>query len=129
MANKAKYEFNEEEEGVFKSLSNNMTIVVLLIGAAGIATIIIFAVGPLLPFTLNQLLLLIEGILYCVMAVAFYFPIDNFKRIVTTKGRDIDELMTGLKEFDKGVLVVIFLTLANVIVFLIIMINNLLAIP
>ena len=121
------YEFNAEEEKVFKKLSTHMVIVVILIGVAGALTLVDFIVGPLIPLTLSQILKLIEAILYLGIAATFYFPINNFKLIVTTQGRDIDELAKGFKELNKGMLFVVLLTLANAILFLIILVSDILA--
>ncbi len=115
----SKYEFNKEEEKIFKSLSTYMTIFVILIGAGGVATIINFATSVLSPLTVGVILLLVEGILYCLMSVLFYFPIDNFKKIVKTQGRDIEELTKGLDEFQKGVLIINLVTLAVLILYVI----------
>jgi hypothetical protein len=120
MSDKAKYEFSKDDESVFKSLSRYMLIFVLLIAAAGIATIINFATSLVTPISVKLILLLVEGILYCIMAVVFFFPIDNFKRVITTQGRDIDELLKGLNEFQKGVLLINIVTLATLVLYLIV---------
>ena len=116
----SKYEFNKEDEKVFNSLSKYMTLFVILIGAGGIATIINFATSVLTPLTVGVILLLVEGIMYCLMAFLFYAPIDNFKKVVKTQGRDIEELIKGLDEFQKGVFIINIVTLAVLILYIIV---------
>ncbi|MHA2253114.1 MAG: hypothetical protein ACXAD7_22315 [Candidatus Kariarchaeaceae archaeon] len=50
---------------------------------------------------------LLQAILFIVMGVIFFQPADNFRRIATTEGRDITELMTGFRELNFGLMIVI----------------------
>ncbi len=122
MEKKVEYEFTEEENLVFTSLSRNMIILAIVIFTGGVATILQFALGDL------RVLLIIDGILYCIMALTFYFPTDNFKRIVTTEGKDIPELMTAFNELDKGWLIVNLVTLVSRIVAFIMMLTIIMAV-
>ena len=108
------YEFSKEENKVFASLSTWMIILAIVIIIGGIATIVSFILD-LPAFTFAQILTLTSGIMYIIMGLTFYFPTDNFKRIVTTKGKDITELMTAFKELDRGWLIVNIVTLIVVI--------------
>ena len=45
------------------------------------------------------------------IGLAFYFPIDNLKRIVETEGSDIKELMQAFSDLDKGWTIVIVVLL------------------
>ncbi len=121
MAPKAKrkreYEFSKAENKVFASLSTWMIILAIVIIIGGIATIASFALDFIsIPmFTFALMLTLVSGIMYIIMGLTFYFPTDNFKRIVTTKGKDITELMTAFREVDRGWLIVNIVTLIVVI--------------
>ncbi|MEM7118197.1 MAG: hypothetical protein AAF614_37565 [Chloroflexota bacterium] len=44
----------------------------------------------------------IAGLIAVGVAYLMYQPLDNFKRITTTEGNDISELMTGLKELTRA---------------------------
>lgn len=114
---KREYEFSKAENEVFSSLSRWMIILALVIIGGGIATIISFVADFIFSpiFTLAYGLTIISGIMYCIMGLTFYFPTDNFKRIVTTKGKDITELMTAFREVDRGWLIVNIVTLIVVI--------------
>ncbi len=111
---KREYEFSKEENKVFASLSTWMIILAIVIIIGGIATIASFILD-LPAFGFAQILTLVSGIMYCIMGLTFYFPTDNFKRIVTTKGKDITELMTAFREVDRGWLIVNIVTLVVVI--------------
>ena len=42
------------------------------------------------------------GIVFITMGVMFFRPADNFRRVATTQGNDITEVMTGLQELRGG---------------------------
>ncbi|MHA2251726.1 MAG: hypothetical protein ACXAD7_15285 [Candidatus Kariarchaeaceae archaeon] len=90
------YEFSKEEEEVFTDLIKWMLILSVLLVFAGTATIIQFIEGD------TGFYVLISGITWAILGFTLYFPIDNFKRITTTEGSDIKELMVGFKELNKG---------------------------
>jgi hypothetical protein len=114
---KREYEFSKEENKVFASLSRWMIILAIVIIIGGIATILSFVLDVIsVPvMSLALIVTLVSGIMYCIMGLTFYFPTDNFKRIVTTKGKDITELMTAFREVDRGWLIVNIVTLIVVI--------------
>lgn len=111
------YEFNKEEEKVFTDLSKWMLILSIMVILAGIATIVQYFVGD------GGWFLLIAGITWILLGISLYFPIDNFKRITTTEGSDIKELMTGFKELDKGWLAANIVTALNRIGLIILLIQ------
>jgi hypothetical protein len=105
----AEYEFSQQDNEIFSGLSRWMTIMSALIGLGGIATVVQFLAGA------GGWIMLVQGIVYLAMAVTFYLPVDNFKKIVSTEGKDITELMTGFSDMDKGWLVVNIVTAVLVI--------------
>lgn len=99
----AEYEFSQEENAVFEALSGKMARIGILI--------IVLAVLRLLEgvgitrtegLSLDAILGYLQGIVYAVMGVSIYRPSDNLKRIVTTSGKDIAELMGGIGELNMG---------------------------
>ncbi|MFX0093918.1 MAG: hypothetical protein ACFFBD_19420 [Candidatus Hodarchaeota archaeon] len=104
----AEYEFTKEENMVFSALYKRMLIMAIVIFTGGTAAVVQLLFGPL------EILLLAEGILYFIMAITFYLPVDNLRNIVSTEGSDISELMQALKEMDKGWLIVNAVTLVIV---------------
>ena len=103
------YEFSQQDNVVFKGLSRWMTVLAALIGLGGIATVVQFLAGA------GGWVMLVQGILFLVMAITFYLPVDNFNRIVRTEGKDITELMTAFGEMDKGWLIVNIVTAVLVV--------------
>ncbi|MBC8332761.1 MAG: hypothetical protein H8E28_12325 [Anaerolineae bacterium] len=115
----SEYEFTPQDDKIFKTLSRNMVILAALILLGGIATIVQFAVDS------PQITTLANGVAYCAMAIAFFLPTDNFRRISSTQGSDITELMTALREMDKGWLVMVIFTAISRLMLLIELIANL----
>jgi hypothetical protein len=92
----AEYEFSQQDNEIFTDLSRWMTTMAVLIGLGGIATVVQFLTGA------GGWIMLVQGIVYLVLAISFYLPVDNFKKIVSTEGKDITELMIGFSDMDKG---------------------------
>jgi hypothetical protein len=107
------YEFSKEENSDFKKLNLRMLALAVAIGLGGIANLVLYFMDG------ESWSLLVSGLLYLVMAVTFFLPLDNFKKIIETEGNDIKELMTAFKELDKGWLVVNIVTALVVIVIII----------
>ncbi len=103
------YEFNEEQNAAFTLLTKRMSWLAIVITLGGVATIIQYIVD-------EEIELFIAGVLYLIMALSFYFPVDNFKRIVSTEGSDIKELSRAFLELKNGWLVVNIVTAILVIV-------------
>ncbi len=95
----AEYEFSQQDNEVFESLSRWTTNMSVLIGIGGIATLVQFLAGD------GGWIVLVQGIMYLVFAITAYLPVDNFKKIIGSEGKDISELMTGFSDMDKGWLV------------------------
>lgn len=92
----SEHEFTTEQNKVFSNLYKRMLLMAILVLVGGAYSIVFALTGSF------QLLLIVSGILYVVMAITFYLPLDNFKKIISTEGQDITELMTALNEMDKG---------------------------
>lgn len=95
----AEYEFSQQDNEVFESLSRWTTNMSALIGIGGIATLVQFIAGN------GGWIVMVQGIMYLVFAITAYLPVDNFKKIISSEGKDITELMTAFTEMDKGWLV------------------------
>ncbi|MDH5402704.1 MAG: hypothetical protein OEY49_09455 [Candidatus Heimdallarchaeota archaeon] len=113
------YEFTKDENAVFEDLVKNLKIVSIVIGLAGLSV------------TLSWILLrpnitvLIDGIMLLFLGFAMYRPIDNFKNIITTSGKDISELMTALREISRDWLIVNIITFIGRMSIIPIIIGNL----
>ena len=91
----SEYEFTDEENQSFKSL---YTAMILVSGVFTIFSIILF----LSSFQKSDNLMFSRAITFILFGVILFFPTDNFNKIITTRGNDIDELMTGTKELANG---------------------------
>jgi hypothetical protein len=96
------YEFNDEEAENMWVLGNKISIVGLLMIFGGI----IGSVDSIRNINEgNQLrvtIFLFEFLVLIVIGVILFRPSDNFKRISTSEGKDIPELMEAMKEFTLG---------------------------
>ena len=101
------FEFTEDHNQVFNSLTQNMFRAAILWALLG-SILLVEAIAEL--FLLGGLSSLsdvarITGFLVgpMVLTIAYYSyqPLDNFKNIVLTKGRDIEELMIALDDLSK----------------------------
>ncbi|MHA2250497.1 MAG: hypothetical protein ACXAD7_09045 [Candidatus Kariarchaeaceae archaeon] len=99
------YEFNEEQNKDISLLTSRMKILAIVMVIAGIASILggIFDDDLRLHYILN-------GIIVIIVGIAIFLPTDNFTKIVETTGKDISELMKGLKELSQGFNLVIIST-------------------
>ena len=101
------FEFTEEHNQVFNSLTQNMSRAAILWAMLG-GILLVEAIAEL--FLLGGLTSLsdiarIIGFLLgpMVLAIAYYSyqPLDNFKNIILAKGHDIEELMIALDDLSK----------------------------
>ena len=96
------YEFSDEEAENMWVLGNKISIVGLLMVFGGI----IGSVNAIRELDeddqLRAIILLFEFLFLVAIGVVLLRPSDNFKRIATSEGKDISELMKGIKEFALG---------------------------
>jgi hypothetical protein len=90
------HEFTEEENKVFNGLIRNMILLAVMIIVGGIGSL------SQVRGAENPALMIAEGITYFIMAIVFFLPLNNFRRIVTTEGKDITELMSGFEKIRKA---------------------------
>lgn len=96
------YEFTPEQNKVIGHVALRCVVNAVLLALIGVVGLI----GALITLGDNVVLISIVGILYGVvfitMGVMFFRPADNFRRVITTEGNDISEVMTGLNELRGG---------------------------
>lgn len=113
------YEFTNEENQDFEILTKRLlavTIGMALMGLTGLFSLIYDFNWYILLFSLTLI----------VFGVFFYLPIDNFKRIITTEGSDIKELIRGFYELRTGWNISVAILAFLVIVSFFTMVGNLL---
>ncbi|MHA2503233.1 MAG: hypothetical protein ACXAE3_10210 [Candidatus Kariarchaeaceae archaeon] len=92
----SEFEFNDEHNAVITIFSNAMYYMSITMMILGVLTLgKVFFTG----FVFTDVLL---GFAWMVMAAGFFFPVDNFRNIVNTEGKDITELITGFSEIRSG---------------------------
>ena len=94
----AEYEFTSEQNETFDKLANSLQRFAIIFGIWGA----LFVVMGVLDFTgaatpLGGLISAIAGIAIVIMAFLFLKPVQNFRRITTTEGQDISELLSALR--------------------------------
>jgi hypothetical protein len=101
------FEFTEEHNQVFKSLTQNMfraTILWVMLGSILLVEAIaeLFLLGGVTSLNdVARILGFLVGPMVLAIAYYSYQPLDNFKNIVLTKGRDIEELMIALDDLSQ----------------------------
>lgn len=96
------YEFNEDENSEILKLAKYMKITSFL-------TIIFGSLAIVFSIISFDLIAILYFGFFIIAGISFYFPTDNFKRIATTEGSDIEELIIGFKELSKFWTVVVIL--------------------
>ncbi len=114
------YEFTQEENQVFETLSKRIARLGVLFIIIGVA-VAINGIGVILnegkiAATLSTFVM---SAIQIIIGIIIWRPADNFRHIVTTKGQDIDELMIGLNELSAGFGVMRFLMLINVVIIIV----------
>ncbi len=105
----SKYEFSTEQNRTIHKVSTRMIVQGILLALGGAIGIITDFV-EMDTFTTPKLITtVIQSALFIVMGVLIFRPSDNFKRITKTEGKDIEELMRGVKEMNLAVVMSIIL--------------------
>ncbi len=120
------YEFTDEEAEKMWIFGNQIMIfssAIFLIGLFGLSTTILIMIKEPISLKLINNLIAFAGTLG--VSLLLFRPSDNFKKISVSEGRDIEELMEGLKEFNFGFLVIsIFFILTTVLAMIQIIIGD-----
>ena len=96
------YEFNDEEAENMWVLGNKVAVVGLLMVFGGIIGFINSTRGFDDEDNTRPIIFSIQFVFLIVIGVILFRPSDNFKRIATSEGKDIAELMEAIEEFNIG---------------------------
>lgn len=111
------YEFSEQENKSFSGLYNRLNYFTILTVISGIFVAIdAYIVLAYLNSNIGALQVLGIGLFYVVLGVILRRPLDNIKNIITTKDKDISELMIVIDDFKQAFMVA---TVAGVVYLLI----------
>lgn len=110
------YEFTPEQNKVIGHVALRCIVNAVLLGLLGLIGVIatIISWGNVTSFL--SIVGLLYGIVFITIGVTFFRPANNFRRVTTTEGSDITEMMTGLNKLRGGfmlvsILIVVSLTL------------------
>ena len=109
----SEYEFDKNQEQVIKNVATRCIIqaVLIILGSiTGFLPDIIYLAHRQSEFTV---ILLVQAVLQIIIGILFLRPVNNFRRIASTEGSDISELMIGLKDLSISFMIIVFLILGN----------------
>ncbi len=118
----SQYEFTREQNKIISNVALRCIVNAIAMSLLGVVNLIgaITTWGNVATFL--SIVGLLYGVLFTVVGVAFFRPSDNFRRVTTTQGNDIAEIMTGLKELRTGfkvtsilIIVILVLDVATII--------------
>lgn len=96
------YEFNAEDSIIIKNVATRAVVQALLLGFGGFIALLVEVINADDNSTGIVVWLSIQAILQIGIGILFFRPSDNFRRVAITEGKDVEELMTGLKELSWG---------------------------
>lgn len=110
------YEFSKAHNKIILKVGQRLQYVGILFALICVANFIdSFARASSQGFAIEVIPFFINAALSGVAAFIFYRPSDNFKRIVTTTGSDIPELMTALSELRQGFIILVAVLVIGVL--------------
>lgn len=98
----AQYEFTPEQNKVIGHVALRCIVNAVLLALLGLVGLVgaIMSLGDAALFL--SIVGMLYGIVFITMGIMFFRPADNFRRVTTTEGNDIAEVITGLKELRGG---------------------------
>jgi hypothetical protein len=94
------YEFNEQENKVFRKLSRHILINAFLFMLGGLLFYVLALVNIANAEITPAVSFFFDGILQFAIGLSIIRSYDNFNNIISTEGSDIPELIQGLKDLD-----------------------------
>ena len=98
----SQYEFTPEQNSVIRAVALRCVVQAVLFAILGAITIVIWFATKSGLSGYMSFVSIFAALLLIAMSIVFYRPADNLRRITTTSGNDITELMTAMKEFNMG---------------------------
>ena len=115
----SQYEFNDKENQIIGTLAQLLKIVGILFIINGVFAFMDYIMGEalsnLMAGEITEIHQFVINIIFVIIGITLFRPTDNLKRIVTTQGNDIQELMTALKELNSGFNIIVYLFVILVI--------------
>lgn len=98
----SEYEFTEQQNQVLDGLSGALRRLAIVIAVFAAVLVAFGAVPDASRSIFITIGIIGAGVLSLVMAYLFMQPLDNFRRITTTKGKDLSEFLTALDHLNKA---------------------------
>ena len=114
--NQPKYEFNEEENKIFRSLSRQIIFNAFFWMLGGLLFYILAFVNIANADITPAVSFFLDGILQFAIGLSIIRSYDNFNNITNTEGSDIHELIQGLRDLDVSFKLTAFLVFCVIIV-------------
>ena len=114
--NQPKYEFNEEENKIFRSLSRQIIFNAFFWMLGGLLFYILAFVSIANADITPAVSFFLDGILQFAIGLSIIRSYDNFNNITNTEGSDIHELIQGLRDLDVSFKLTAFLVFCVIIV-------------
>ena len=115
------YEFNDADAGIIKTVGFRCKTQAILLALIGVVNILNIIVNWEADNTTIMILIMIQGLLFIGAGIFFFRPSDNFENVDKTKGNDVGELMTGIRELSFGFLMLIIFIVLLVLIDIIVM--------
>ena len=110
------YEFKQQENTKIANMVKHLQRFCFLVAIGGLLALINPARGLMQGGGLmEQFAGIVRGLILIVLAIVIYRPLDNFDKIVKTKGNDISELMVAVDELRVGFTIMVGLVAINLI--------------
>ena len=114
--NQPKYEFNEQENKIFRSLSRQIIFNAFFWMLGGLLFYILAFVNIANADITPAVSFFLDGILQFAIGLSIIRSYDNFNNITNTEGSDIHELIQGLRDLDVSFKLTAFLVICVIIV-------------
>lgn len=92
------YEFTPEQDKVVDQLRRTLLQITAILLALGI---LLMLIGHGLP-GISQWVFLVSSVFVLILGVVYYLPLDNLKRVTSTKGDDINQMLIAMSDLAKA---------------------------
>ncbi|WP_372370842.1 hypothetical protein [Candidatus Uabimicrobium sp. HlEnr_7] len=91
------YEFTPEQDKIFAELAKNVRFV----GTSILIIVVLKVITFFFVFSTHQILLIVDLLVICGIAISHFFAAKSLKLVVDTKGNDIAHFMNAMKNFNR----------------------------
>ncbi len=103
------YEFSKNDELIINSISMKGIYIAGIISL--ISVVDIFYIFTASEFKSEYWVYFVQGLLQIGIGIAFLLPFNNFRKVVTTSGNDVEEILAGMEKMTLGFKLISFFIL------------------